>query len=140
MAPLVCGSGTAAKFDTADAGFISVFVATAAPAVFGGKFVSVAITVTVRSVLGARSLMSAEVAEEDSNCSFTTTPSPFVTSRVSPERATSLAGMVQVTWIEDLVTCETARFVTALNEGVAAPAVTAVPIVIELAAIITAIA
>ena len=140
MAPLVCKSGAAAKFETADAGFISVFVATAAPATFGGKLVSVAITVTVKSVFDARSRTSAEVADDDKTCSSTTIPSPFVTLRVSPERVTSLAGMVQVTWIDDLVTWETARFVTALSEGVAAPAITAAPKVIELEATITAIA
>jgi hypothetical protein len=47
MAPEMDASGTAAKALTADAGFLSVLTLTAAPAVNGGKLVSMATTVTV---------------------------------------------------------------------------------------------
>ena len=131
--------GTAAKLETADAGFFKVLVETAVPATFGGMSVSEAITVTVRLVSGVRPETSAEVAEDDRVCPATTLPAPLVTWTSISESATSLAGIDQATCIEVLVTCDTARLLTALNDRGVAPTATADPIVSELAATIIAI-
>jgi hypothetical protein len=129
--------GTAVKLETAEAGFFSVFVATTAAREAGGVFVSFAVTVTMRLVSGVRPDTSAEVAVASKCCSATAL-TPSVTVSVNSERATSFAGMVQATCRDVLVTWDTARPLTALNDRGVAPTATADPIVIELAATITA--